>query len=138
MSGSPLYERWLPRMVSVVRIVAALLIIEHGSQKLLGFPPSANPGPALLSLLGVQGILELAGGALLLVGLFTRIVGFILSGDMAVAYFTVHAPKSFFPVVNGGDAAVLYCFVFLFLVVAGGGAWSLDALFRPRRRGLAE
>ncbi len=138
MPASPLYEQWLPRMVSVLRIVAALLFIEHGSQKLLGFPSSANPAPALLSMLGVQGVVELVGGALLVVGLFSRIVGFILSGDMAVAYFTVHAPKSFFPVLNGGDAAVLYCFTFLFLAVAGGGAWSLDALLRPRRRGLAE
>lgn len=118
---------WAPRMLAILRIVTALLFLEHGTQKLLGFPPSGNPGPAFLSLLGVQGVLELAGGLLLLVGLFTRVVAFILAGDMAVAYFMVHAPRSFFPSLNGGDAAILYCFIFLYLVAAGGGPWSLDA-----------
>ena len=96
------------------------------AQKHLGFPPSPNPGPALFSLLGVQGILELVGGFLILIGLFTRPVAFILAGDMAVAYFMVHAPKSFFPALNGGVAAILFCFIYLYLFVAGGGPWSVD------------
>lgn len=118
---------WAPRMLSVLRIVAALLFMEHGTQKLLGFPPSSNPGPALLSLSGIAGVLELFGGALLAAGLFTRPVAFILSGEMAFAYWIAHAPRSFFPILNGGDAAILYCFVFLYLAFAGGGPWSMDA-----------
>jgi putative oxidoreductase len=130
MDSSDRYAVWVPRMLTVLRIVAALLFLEHGMQKLLGFPPSPNPGPPLASLLGVQGVLELFGGILLLIGLFTRLVAFILSGDMAVAYFIAHAPKSFFPMLNGGDAAILYCFVFLFLAIAGGGEWSVDKVRR--------
>jgi putative oxidoreductase len=115
-------------MLSILRIVAALIFMEHGTQKLFGFPASPNPAPALFSLYGLAGILEVAGGALLLLGLFTRPVAFVLAGMMAVAYWMAHAPRSPFPVLNGGDAAILYCFVFLFLVVAGGGVWSLDTL----------
>jgi putative oxidoreductase len=122
------YATWAPRMLAVLRIMAALLFLEHGTQKLFGFPPSANPGPALFSLYGLQGVIELVGGVLLALGLFTRPVAFILAGNMAVAYFMAHAPKSFFPMLNGGDAAILYCFVFLYLFVAGGGAWSLDGV----------
>jgi putative oxidoreductase len=102
------------------------MFLEHGTQKLLGFPHPANPGPALFSLLGLQGVLELVGGALILIGLFTRPVAFILAGDMAVAYFMAHAPRGFFPTLNGGQLAILYCFVFLYLFVAGGGVWSVD------------
>jgi len=127
MAGNIDYAVWTPRVLSVLRIVAGLLFLEHGTQKLLGFPPSANPGPALLSLMGVQGCLELVGGILLVIGLLTRQVAFILCGDMAAAYFISHFPRNFFPILNGGDAAILYCFIFLFLAVAGGGAWSLDA-----------
>ena len=119
---------WAPRVLAILRIMTALLFMEHGTQKLLGFPPPTNPQPALLSLLGVQGVLELVGGLLLVLGLFTRPVAFLLSGDMAVAYFMAHAPRSFFPVLNGGDSAILYCFVFLYLAVAGAGAWSLDEM----------
>src|SRR6516225_3799042 len=118
---------WSPRMLSVLRAMTGLLFLEHGTQKLFGFPPPPNPGPALLSLLGVQGILELVGGFLILIGLFTRPVAFILAGDMAVAYFMRHAPRGFFPLVNMGQLAILFCFVFLYLFVAGGGAWSVDA-----------
>jgi putative oxidoreductase len=118
---------WSARMLSVLRIVTGLLFLEHGTQKLLRFPPPPNPGPALLSLLGVQGILELVGGVLILIGLFTRPVAFILAGDMAVAYFYAHFPRGFFPLLNGGQLAILFCFVFLYLFVAGGGAWSADA-----------
>src|SRR5690242_3046272 len=117
------FTRWAPYMLAILRIITALIFIEHGTQKFFAFPPSPNPGPALASLLGVQGLLELIGGFLILIGLFTRPVAFILAGDMAVAYFMVHAPRSAFPAVNGGDAAILYCFIFLYLVFAGSGAW---------------
>jgi putative oxidoreductase len=123
---------WLPRVISVLRIVVALLFLEHGTQKLLGFPPSPNPGPALLSLLGIQGCIEIVGGVLLVLGLYTRPVAFILSGDMAFAYFLSHFPHGFFPILNRGEGAILYSFIFLTLAVAGGGAWSLDAA-RDRR-----
>jgi putative oxidoreductase len=123
---------WAPRVLSILRIVAALLFFEHGTSKLLGFPPSDHSGPELLSLSWIAGVLELVGGALLVVGLFTRLVAFILSGEMAFAYWMAHAPQGPFPLANGGDAAILYCFVFLYLAFAGGGPWSLDAL---RRRG---
>jgi putative oxidoreductase len=117
---------WTPRILSVLRVVTGLLFLEHGTQKLLGFPPSEHAAPALFSLIGVQGILELVGGLLILIGLFTRPVAFILAGDMAVAYFMAHAPKSFFPTLNGGQLAILFCFVFLYFVFAGGGEWSVD------------
>ena len=123
-----------------MRIMAALLFVEHGTSKLLGFPfDPAMHQPALASLPGIAGILELTGGALLIVGLLTRVVAFILSGEMAVAYFMVHFPimnpgaHSFYPILNKGELAVLYCFVFLYLAVAGGGAWSLDALMSRRQ-----
>jgi putative oxidoreductase len=126
---------WSPRVLSVLRIMVALLFMEHGTQKLLGFPPSPEPGPALASLMGVQGLIELVGGLLMLIGLFTRPVAFILCGNMAAAYFMAHAPRSFFPMLNGGDAAILYCFVFLYLVFAGPGPWSADAALARGRRG---
>ncbi|MBD8906290.1 DoxX family protein [Methylorubrum zatmanii] len=117
---------WAPRMLSVLRIVAALIFMAHGTQKILGFPAS-QMNPPLLSLLGAAGLLELIGGALLLIGLFSRPVAFLLSGQMAFAYFMAHAPKSPFPALNGGDAAILFCFVFLYIAFAGPGPWSLDA-----------
>jgi putative oxidoreductase len=129
---STLQSIWAPRLLSILRIVAALIFFEHGTQKLLGFPLSERAAPELLSLSGIAGILELVGGALLVLGLFTRPVAFILSGEMAVAYWMAHAPQSFFPVNNGGDAAILYCFVFLYLFAAGGGPWSLDAWLRNK------
>ncbi|RDI58520.1 DoxX family protein [Microvirga subterranea] len=132
MNTALLETVWAPRLLSILRIVSALIFMAHGTQKLFGFPASPNPAPALFSLYGLAGILETVGGALLLLGLFTRPVAFILSGMMAVAYWMAHAPRSPFPVLNGGDAAILYCFVFLFMVAAGGGAWSLDNL-RGRR-----
>ncbi len=130
MNASALREQWVPRLLSVLRIMTALLFMEHGLQKLFGFPPSPNPGPPLVSLLGLQGVLEVFGGLLLALGLFTRPVAFLLSGNMAVAYFMAHAPRSFFPVNNGGDAAILYCFVFFYLFAAGPGPWSIDMLVR--------
>jgi putative oxidoreductase len=117
---------WQPRLLGLLRIATALLFLQHGTAKLLGFPHVAMfDNLRLLSLLGVAGVLELAGGILLLLGVFTRLVAFILSGEMAFAYFLAHAQKSFFPVLNQGELAALYCFVFLYLAVAGGGAWSL-------------
>ena len=130
---SSFHASWTPRLLSVLRIITAFLFIAHGAQKLFGFlaPPGA-PTPPLLSQIGIGGILEFFGGLLLLVGLFTRPVAFILSGMMAVAYFQMHAPGGFWPLQNKGELAVLYCFVFLFLSVAGGGAWSVDRLLRRR------
>jgi putative oxidoreductase len=135
MNSDHLQTVWGPRMLAVLRVVAALIFMEHGTQKLLGFPPSDRPAPELFSLSGLAGVLELFGGALLVLGLFTRPVAFILSGEMAVAYWMAHAPQSFFPALNGGDAAILYCFVFLYLAVAGAGAWSLDHALREPRLG---
>jgi len=120
-------DRFAPQMLSVLRIVAGLLFFLHGPQKLFGFPPSSRPAPGLFSIYGAAGVLELIGGALLLVGFFTRPVAFVMSGFMAVAYFMAHAPRSFWPTSNGGDAAILFCFVFLYIVFAGPGPWSLDA-----------
>lgn len=131
MNASAL-EAWAPQVRGILRIVAALLFIEHGTQKLLGFPASEF-SPGFMSLPWIAGLLEIIGGALLVVGLFTRPVAFLLSGQMAVAYWMAHAPQSFFPVLNGGDAAILFCFVFLYLVFAGPGAWSLDAARAERR-----
>lgn len=125
-----LATEWAPRLLAVLRIVSALIFFEHGTQKLFDFPPRAGgaPAPELFSLLGLAAVLEIVGGILLLLGLFTRPVAFVLSGQMAVAYWMAHAPRSFFPVLNGGDAAILYCFIFLYMAAAGGGAWSLDNL----------
>jgi len=116
-------EKGRPYILSVLRIVVALLFLEHGLQKYFGFP---SAGPPMTPLLYVQGAIEVVGGILLLIGAYTRPVAFILAGDMAVAYFMAHFPRSFFPAMNAGDAAVLYCFVFLYIVFAGGGACSVD------------
>jgi putative oxidoreductase len=133
MNSDRLGKYW-PEILSIVRIVIALLFLEHGSAKLFGFPHPPTPAPAVMTLLWVQGLFELIGGLLLALGLFTRPVAFILAGDMAVAYFMAHAPKSFFPLLNGGDAAILYCFIFLLLLFAGPGRWSVDGkVFSSRR-----
>ncbi|TMV22969.1 DoxX family protein [Rhizobium sp. Td3] len=118
-------SRYRPYALAALRIIAALLFIEHGTQKLFGFPASQMEG-SLPPMLLVAALLELIGGLLILVGFFTRPVAFILSGQMAVAYFMAHAPKSFFPALNGGDGAILFCFIFLYLVFAGAGALSVD------------
>jgi putative oxidoreductase len=121
---------------SVLRIVAALLFMQHGSAKLLHVPYQAMFADLhLMSLLGVQGVLELVGGGLLAIGLFSRPVAFILCGDMAVAFFMAHFPRSWLPIINGGDLAVLFCFTFLYLCVAGPGPWSVDALLSSRKGG---
>ncbi|MCE0498018.1 MAG: DoxX family protein [Methylacidiphilales bacterium] len=122
-------SHWSSRLLSVLRIMAGLLFLEHGTSKLLGFPPPQMAHPfVLMSMYGFSGILEFVGGILIVIGLFTRFTAFILSGEMAVAYFTVHVYGGFFPMLNKGELAVLYCFVFLYMAVAGGGAWSLDRL----------
>ena len=119
---------WSPRALSVLRIVAALLFIMHGTSKLFGFPLAGPGGPVpLMSKLGLAGVLEIVGGALLLVGLFTRPVAFLLCGEMAVAYFTSHAPRGLYPMTNGGEVAFLFCFIFLYLAASCGGTWSADA-----------
>lgn len=122
---------WAPRLLSVLRIIAAFLLIAHGAQKLFGFlAPPGMPTPPALSLMWVAGVLEFFGGLLLLVGFLTRPVAFILSGLLAVAYFTAHAPGGFWPLQNKGELAVLYCFVFLYLAAAGPGPWSVDRALR--------
>jgi putative oxidoreductase len=125
--------RWVPHGLAALRIVSGSLFIEHGTQKLFGFPTPVHGLPLLLSLMGIGGCLEVFGGLLLVLGFQTRLVAFILSGEMAVAYFTAHAPRSFFPVLNGGDAAILFCFVFLFVVVAGPGSISIDTFIQRRK-----
>lgn len=120
-------SRWQPEALAILRIVTGLTFMAHGVIKLFGFPEGAMPGQQeIASLMGVAGILETVGGVLIILGLFTRPTAFILSGMMAVAYFMAHFPQSFYPAVNGGDAAILFCFVFLYLVTSGPGAWSLD------------
>jgi putative oxidoreductase len=121
---------WEPRMLSILRMMVGLLYMEHGLAKVVGFPLQPNHKAYELFTLnpGIQGLLELVGGLLLAFGLFTRPVAFILAGNMAVAYFMAHAPKGFFPLLNGGELAIVYCFLFLYLWVAGGGEWSLDRL----------
>jgi putative oxidoreductase len=122
---------WSPRVLSVLRIVTALLFMMHGTAKLFQVPHQAMfDNLQIMSLLGLQGVLEVGGGLLLLIGLFSRPVAFVLSGDMAVAYFMAHWPKSWLPILNGGDLAVVFCFVFLYLSFAGPGPWSIDARLR--------
>lgn len=119
-----------PTLLSVLRIMTGLLLLQHGTAKILGFPESGMAGMDLTSLPGIAGILELVGGALLVIGLFTRPVAFILAGMLAVAYFMVHAPQGFYPLLNGGELAALYCFVMLYLAAAGGGPFSADRAMR--------
>lgn len=121
---------WQPRVLSILRIVTAFLFMQHGAQKILGFPAEQRYPFDITSLSGVAGVLELFGGALLLIGLFTRPVAFLLSGLMAFAYFLVHAPQGFWPLNNGGELAALFSFVFLYIWTAGGGAWSIDNLIK--------
>ena len=129
-AASPaLLATWPPRLLGILRIITGFLYLQHGTAKLFGAPHVAMfDGLQVLSLMGVAGILELVGGALLLLGLFTRPVAFILSGQMAAAYFMAHAPQGFLPILNGGELAVLYSFIFLYFAAAGGGAFSLDEL----------
>jgi putative oxidoreductase len=129
--SASLLANWSPRILSVLRIVVAALYVQHGMAKLLHVPHVAMfDDVQLMSLLGVAGVLELVGGLLVLVGLFTRPAAFVLSGEMAVAYFMAHAPQDPWPLLNEGELAVVYCFVFLYFAAAGGGAWSVDAYRR--------
>ena len=130
-------SRYTPTMLSVLRIVTGLLFVEHGTQKILGFPPAAQPHGSMPGLMGTlaaySGWFELVGGALIILGLFTRPVAFVLAGMMAIAYWGVHFGMGPYPVNNGGEAAILYCFVFLYLVFAGPGPISVDGVFNRRR-----
>jgi putative oxidoreductase len=135
---SNLARRWpalAPQLLSVLRIVAALMFLQSGTMKLFDWPlamPGGGP-PPVMSQVWIAGVLEAAGGFLLMIGLFTRPVAFVLSGEMAVAYFQFHFPQGFWPIVNQGQPAVLYCFLWLYLSAAGAGPWSLDALRSGRR-----
>ena len=136
MSDSSVVTRWTgwaPQILALLRIVAALIFITSGTMKVFAFPAGVPPDGGtvpLMSQAGIGGLLEVVGGGLLLLGLFTRPTAFILSGMMAVAYFQFHAPGGFWPTINGGIPAILYCFVWLYFSAAGPGAWSLDAARR--------
>jgi len=133
MTG-PIPPRWAPYLQSVLRIVVAFLFVTHGVQKLFGVPSTGPRAPVLLlSLGGTASVLETFGGSLLLIGLFTRPVAFLVAGEMAVAYFMRHAPRGFWPILNQGEAAVLFAFIWLYFAAAGPGPWSLDALWRRAR-----
>lgn len=119
---------WAPRLLSVLRIMTALMFVTHGLVKVFGFPAGAMPEPVqIATLLGLAGVMELVGGVAILVGLFTRLIAFLLAGEMAFAYFIAHAPQNFFPVLNGGEMAITFCFTFLYLAAAEAGEWSVDA-----------
>ena len=124
--------RYAPYVLSILRIVTALLFLEHGTSRLFAFP-SPLPAPPFLTMYWFAGAIELAGGALLFVGLLTRPAAIIMSGEMAFAYFASHAPRAFFPILNRGDGSILFCFIFLYIAFAGPGLWSLDALMRRGR-----
>lgn len=126
-------DAWAPRVLSLLRIIAALLFMEHGLMKLFDFPgPQPGVPDPLPMILVVAAWMEVAGGALIAAGLFTRAAAFLCSGQMAAAYFMAHGSQGFWPALNGGEGAILYCFIFLYLVFAGGGSWSLDALVRKK------
>ena len=134
MRDTHFLQPWGDRLLGLLRIVAGILFLSHGLVKLFGFPPGAQPGPqALFTMFGIGGVIELVAGTLIALGLFTRVAAFVASGEMAVAYWMFHAPNGFYPAANGGDAAILYCFFFLYLVAAGPGALALDNLIGARR-----
>lgn len=129
-------SEWNSRVLSVLRIVVALVFMQHGGQKLFGFPPSTPPHGTveLISQMGVAGVLETFGGLAMLLGVFTRPIAFLLCGEMAVAYFQAHLPRAFYPIQNGGEVVILFCFVFLYFVFVGAGVWSIDAILARSRR----
>jgi putative oxidoreductase len=125
--STTLGAEWAPRFLSVLRIVVGLLFLAHGTAKLFGWPHVALfDNLQTFQLLWFAGIIELVGGGLLAIGLFTRSVAFIISGEMAIAYFMAHAPRGFLPILNGGEGAILFCFIFFYIFLAGGGPWSVD------------
>ena len=125
---------WKPRLLSIMRVITGFLFMQHGGQKIFGFPAPQRYEFDPISLSGAAGMLELVGGALIVIGLLTRPTAFLLSGLMAFAYFIAHAPQGFWPLMNGGELAALYCFVFLYLSAAGGGEWSIDLLRSGQRQ----
>ena len=118
---------WAPHVLSLLRIVVGLLFLQHGLVKLFAFPMAPQTAPAMGSLIWYAGLIEIVGGVLLILGLLTRLVAFIVAGEMAFAYFIGHSPRSIYPIQNGGNLAILYCFVFLYLMFSGPGPWSVDA-----------
>jgi putative oxidoreductase len=127
-------DRWRPYFLSVLRIMSGLLLIPHGTNKFFEWP-SGEGGAELFSMMGVAAVIEIVGGVLLVIGLFTRTTAFIVSGFLAAAYFLAHAPQDFQPILNGGELAVLWCFVTFYIFVAGAGPWSVDAVLerQPKR-----
>lgn len=121
-------SRWSPQLLSVLRIITALLFFAHGSAKLLSFPfVEGMSGMSVATIYGIAGVIEIIAGILLVIGLFSRLVAFLVSGEMAIAYFHTHAPQGFHPILNGGESAILFCFIFLYIAAAGPGPWSVDA-----------
>lgn len=133
-ASSTALARVAPYVLSLLRVVAALLFLQHGLSKFFGFPSANAPHPVLFHLEWFSAVIELVGGVLLTLGLFTRVAALIMSGEMAVGYFLIHAPKSFYPYLNGGELAIMYCFVFFYLVFVGAGALSFDALIFGKGR----
>jgi putative oxidoreductase len=126
-----LFEKWQPQALAALRVMAALLFMEHGTAKLLHFPvPQPGVSDPLPPLLLAAAIIEIVGGTLVVLGLFTRLAAFLMAGEIAIGYFMFHFPQSFWPIVNQGEAAILYCFIFLYLAAAGPGAWSVDGAQR--------
>ena len=132
MSDDSFPARLSPHVLSLLRIMAALLFLEHGLSRMVGFP-SLLPAPPVFTMYWFAGAIELAGGILLTLGLFSRLSALIMSGEMAFAYFLSHAPHGFYPIINRGDGAILYCFVFFYIAFAGPGPWSLDAFIASSR-----
>ena len=133
------FGRWQPELLALFRIVIGVLFLAHGLVKLFGFPAGAEPGPQpLFSLMGVGAVIELATGTLIVLGLFTRLAAFIAAGEMAVAYWMFHAPANFYPILNGGELAIVYTFAFLYLVASGPGAFSLDRTSEDRDSGAVQ
>lgn len=126
--------RWTRNALGLLRIVTGLLYLEHGTGKILGFPHSSMAFPPAWSLFWAAGWLELVGSLLLIVGLFTRPVAFLLAGEMAIAYWMIHAPESIFPIINRGESAILFCFIFLLFAATGPGSWSIDEKLAKRHR----
>lgn len=135
MIFEPASAPWPGRMLSLIRVVAGIMFISVGTMKMFNYPPAPVPMPpySLVTEIGISSVLEVFGGTLIVIGLLTRPVAFVLAGEMAYAYFKYHAPNGFFPALNNGQPAILYCFLFLYLMLAGPGPWSVDAILARRR-----